>query len=413
MRRLFLRLRFCWLVAWQLAIWPIVVLFPRDNKKIIFGAWWGNQFSDNPKYFFRYLRDLNVGFKCYWFGNECLREKVVAEPGLTFVRKGSWRAHWHVLTASWIVSAISVGSDVTDFPTYGKVKQLSFWHGTSFKGLCNIDRKVQLSSNFFRRLIQRFSVPEFRLATPLYSFCSVSYEDMRFRLPLEEPWSFMPETTIAAGTARIDYLIQNAKNVPEINRVREKIGQLLGLPSRKRWYLYMPTYRQGLSVNYSLAGSKFLDEINRLLDSQDAIFIEKQHPQVLQHNKTKGGQVGNVYVVSQEQAALDIDTQELLLACDRLVTDYSSCFCDYEVMKRPVIHFAYDYDVYKSQERKATQDIEKVGAGPVAYDEKSFLSLLSLKDEELLARKGSQADYLVSGEKGQACETFAKWVGLI
>ena len=42
--------------------YPAVALMPRNPKKILFGAWWGNQFSDNPKYFLKYILSFNHGF---------------------------------------------------------------------------------------------------------------------------------------------------------------------------------------------------------------------------------------------------------------------------------------------------------------------------------------------------------------
>ena len=118
-------------------------------------------------------------------------------------------------------------------------------------------------------------------------------------------------------------------------------------------------------------------------------------------------------MMPSDKAMIDIDTQELLLASDLLITDYSSCFCDFASMKRPVIHFVYDYDEYTSTDRKEAHDIKEHAAGIVAYTEEELIKALSYNDEELLNHKGPKFQNLIEGEKGNACETFAKWVGLI
>ena len=395
-------------------MYPIVVLMPRNRKKILFGAWCGNQFSDNPKYFLKYILSLNQGFKCYWIGNDTIRSKVDAFDGVTFVKKGSLSAKWHLLTAKWLVSNLGAECDVTsNFPTYGRIKQLTFWHGAAYKGVCNRDYHAELDSNPFKRFKQYFLSRDFSVATPLYSWASFSFEEMKYLMPFEVPWQFKPEMSIAAGTARVDYLINNAQNSGENKRVKNYIAKSLGLPLEKKWYLYMPTFRKGVAINYSFMSSKQIDVINAILEKKNAILIEKQHPQVLQKNNIKGGWNGHVFMLPSDKAIVDIDTQELLLASDLLITDYSSCCCDFASMHRPVIHFVYDYNEYTSTERKEAHDIKEYALGFIAFTEDELVKALAYDDKELLNYEGPKAHTLLEGEKGHACETFAKWVGLI
>ena len=395
-------------------MYPIVVLMPRNRKKILFGAWCGNQFSDNPKYFLKYILSLNQGFKCYWIGNETIRSRVDAFDGVTFVKKGSFSAKWHLLTAKWLVSNLGAECDVTSsFPTYGRIKQLTFWHGAAYKGVCNRDYHAELDSNPFRRFKQYFISRDFSVATPLYSWASFSFEEMRFLMPFEVPWQFKPEMSIAAGTARVDYLINNAQNREENKRVKNSIAKSLGLPLEKKWYLYMPTFRKGVGINYSFMSSTQIDVINTILEKKNAILIEKQHPQVLQKNNIKGGWNGQVFMLPSDKAIVDIDTQELLLASDLLITDYSSCCCDFASMHRPVIHYVYDYKDYTSTERKEAHDIKEYALGYVTFTEDEVIKALAYDERVLLNFKGPKAHTLLEGERGCACETFAKWVGLI
>lgn len=401
-------------ILYLLLMYPVVVLFPRDNKKILFGAWYGNQFSDNPKYFLKYILSLNKGFKCYWIGNKSIQSKVEAFEGVQFVLKGSTAAKWHLLTARWLVSNLGAECDVTGkFPTYGRIKQLSFWHGAAFKGVCHRDYHAELSSNPFKRFAQYFLSRDFNIATPLYSWASFSFEEMRFLMPFEVPWQFKPEMSIAAGTARVDYLINNANNQKEIIRVKNNIAWTIGLPIDKKWYLYMPTYRKGKEIVFSFLSSAQISMINSILESKNAILIEKQHPLVLLKSNIKEWQNGNIYMLPSDKATFDIDTQELLLSSDLLITDYSSCCCDFATMNRPVIHYVCDYNEYTSTERKEAHDINEYALGYVAFNEDELIKALSFDDKDLLGFKGCKGNELIEGEKGNACETFAKWVGLI
>ena len=395
-----------------LLLCPVVILFPRDRKKIIFGAWWGNQFADNPRYFLQYILQLKMGYKCYWVGKSHLKDLVDKVPGVTFVRKDSLSAIWHVLTAKWFVSNLGVDADITTFPTYGKIKFLTFWHGTIIKGPAYGGRSVKIEGNFFHRLAMRFYVPEFNVACPLYAYASFSNEDMRYSMPKECPWQFKPEWSIAAGTPRIDYLIQNVGNNVELRRVREKCAKILSIPLDKKWYLYAPTFRKGLAVTYTFLDCKDRVLLDEILERNNAIIIEKQHPQIIEARNIADMKSNTLYIVSKVQSR-ELEMQELLLACDRLITDYSSSFFDFEAMARPVIHFAYDYNTYSSDKRGVLYSLHDIAAGPVVKTEKELISAIGMSDNELLSKKGPKAAERIAGEKGNACETFAKWVGLI
>lgn len=399
-------------ILWLLLLWPIVAFFPRDKKKIIFGAWWGNQFADNPRYFLKYILQLNKGYKCYWFGKEHLRGQVAEIPGVTFVRKDSICSIWHVLTAKWIVSNICIDADVTKFPTFGKVKLLSFWHGTIIKGAAKGDRNVKFEGSWVHRFAMRFSTPEFNVACPMYAYASFSNEDMRYSMQKELPWEFKPEMSIAAGTPRIDYLIQNKDNETEISRVREKCAKILSIPLDRKWYLFAPTFRRELAVNYSFSNCKDGQRLDEILKSKNAIIIEKQHPQIIEKFNIKDSQFGRICIVSKDQAR-HLEMQELLLSCDRLITDYSSPFFDFEAMNRPVIHFAYDYDSYSSDKRGLLYPLDEIAAGPIVKTEDELLSAMEMDDDMLLSQKGAHAAERIAAEKGHACATFAKWVGLV
>ena len=68
-----------------LLVSPVVVLFPRNPRKIVFGAWGGRQFSCNPKYLFQYLAPRGE-FVCVWVGDEALRGEVLKTPRAHFAR---------------------------------------------------------------------------------------------------------------------------------------------------------------------------------------------------------------------------------------------------------------------------------------------------------------------------------------
>lgn len=84
----------------------------------------------------------------------------------------------------------------------------------------------------------------------------------------------------------------------------------------------------------------------------------------------------------QEHAdvALDVsrypDTQELLLASDVLVTDYSSVMFDYSILARPMVFLASDLDHYQRELRGFYLDLEVEAPGPVVRSGEALLEVL-------------------------------------
>lgn len=393
----------------------LATLMPRNPKKILFGAWWGQQFSDNPKYFLKYLLDLNQGFKCYWIGNEEIRSQVEACPGVHFVRKGSLIVRWHILTAKWACVNLGFDCDITNSPTYGQLRLLSFWHGTAFKGALHRGYVPPTFEFKGKRLAEKIKVLRGKLwhaAHTVEAWASFSSHRMIDVMTWEAPWMFSRERSISGGTAKIDFLIRNKANETLRSSLRKKYTQVLGLPTDKRWYLYMPTWRNGLELKYSFSHSEMLDEFQAVLESQNAIIVEKQHPQVIQALNIDAWHQGSVYVVPND-AMPQIDAQELLLCADRLISDYSSCLFDFECMGRPVIHYAYDYDSFKNDDRGFEYELSEIAAGPVVKNEEALLNALKMSDDEIVRAKGEHWQLPIDGENGKGCETFAKWMGVI
>ena len=178
----------------------------------------------------------------------------------------------------------------------------------------------------------------------------------------------------------------------------------------KKWFLFVPTWRHDKKYLYSFSTSSQVDKISCILNDHDAILIEKQHPIVLesmifnQFNHIKVPQ--NIRILNREEAHI-IDTQELLMACDRLITDYSSIYFDFVLMNRPVIHFTYDYEHFMQLDFGFCYDIRKYGGGPFAYSEEELLSFMRFSDDDLLKmRNEATKKELLEYVHGNSCENY-------
>lgn len=133
----------------------------------------------------------------------------------------------------------------------------------------------------------------------------------------------------------------------------------------KKIVLYAPTFRDGhlddfrLPLNLSLLEEKLSD---------DFVVLLRLHPAV--HSALKVDQPDFVFDYSSWP-----DINELLLAADVLVTDYSSTPFEFALLNRPMIFFAYDFEEYRDQ-RGLWGDYANLVPGPIVRTTEEMIDCL-------------------------------------
>ncbi|SNY70579.1 bifunctional glycosyltransferase/CDP-glycerol:glycerophosphate glycerophosphotransferase [Paractinoplanes atraurantiacus] len=175
--------------------------------------------------------------------------------------------------------------------------------------------------------------------------------------------------TLEVGYPRNDRL---ARATPaESAAMRERLGIAPG----RRVVLYMPTHREWLP-----AGSHVL-EVERLAAAlgPDTVLLVREHyfhvPAEMSGQTPSSG--GRIMDVSGHPVV-----EDLYLAADVLLTDYSSAMFDFAVLDRPVVVYAPDWQVYREL-RGTYFDLLAEPPGAVATD---YLALIDL------FRSGAYAD---------------------
>jgi hypothetical protein len=111
-------------------------------------------------------------------------------------------------------------------------------------------------------------------------------------------------------------------------------------PGGERIYAYMPTWKDYLSVDAVVAESE------ELLTYLDENLAEDQILYVNLHHKVSDSLDYSRFRKIRRFPA-DVDSYELLAATEALITDYSSVFYDYLVLRRQIILYCADYEKYK------------------------------------------------------------------
>ena len=127
----------------------------------------------------------------------------------------------------------------------------------------------------------------------------------------------------------------------DINRIRNSISELYNLPAHALWILYAPTFR-GTYREQQHIDNQIVNPI------VERAFADKFGKEVVILNRAH---------ISKDKSSLELpdscidvtsysDMQELLLACDVLVTDYSSSVWDFSMTGKPGFLFVPDLETY-------------------------------------------------------------------
>lgn len=134
--------------------------------------------------------------------------------------------------------------------------------------------------------------------------------------------------------------------------------------------LYAPTWRDN---HFDARGYRRVSHIDpaRILEviGGNGRIVLRGH-----HNTVRGASGRQRGVVD---ATNHPDINDLLLAADLLITDYSSVMFDYVVTGKPVLFLVPDIEEYRDQTRGFCFDLEEVAPGPVCRSSDELMDALS------------------------------------
>lgn len=182
-----------------------------------------------------------------------------------------------------------------------------------------------------------------------YDCCNVDvvcYESEYSKIILHRALRTNEASMIPSGLPRNDELYRVSSE--QVRSLRNK----LGMPFDKKVILYAPTWRDSsdLGKDYVLAPPIDFDKWAKELDNEYVVLLRTHHL------TTK---LMNVKFNDFVRDFTDYPRiNDLFMVADILISDYSACIADFSILERPIICFAYDYDMYK-QQRGLYIDFEK------------------------------------------------------
>lgn len=333
-------------------------LIKRDPKLIVFGAWWGKKYDDNPKALFEYVINKRKDIKAIWLTSNPSVYTKLKSQNMPVAMSSSIKALWYALKAKYSVVCTS-DRDIGDSIFYltGYQVTINLWHGVPLKKIVYDDEY-----NYSREPKKGFDgwfekkVSYFKRKTYYYSTSEV------FKKIYQSCFNVDESHVVNIGQVRNDYFF-----IDHDNPFREKYSEY------KKIILYMPTHRKEGKESMDMTRILDLNKLNNLLKVNNTVLLIKKHYYHWHEPQIDNKVYSNVIEITNEQP----NAQELLDAADILITDYSSCYIDYLLLNRPIIFYSYDLANYLATDRDMYFDYKQIAPGRICSTKDELLEEIS------------------------------------
>ena len=324
----------------------ILHLFPIKNNRIVINSYIGQQYACSPKYISKKMLEMYPNdFEIIWFFNEPNKYSFLRKDGIKLVRYRSLGHLYYEATAR--VSINNIGSYSWN-PLRRGQEHINTWHAA-------VDyKKVALSEPRNDYVMKKTLLMTTAETTLFLSACRFFSEKN-----LIEDFNYKGKV-LEAGLPRNDnlYIGNNEKIV-------DKVKKRYGIHEKDFVVLYAPTWRYDEKntipdLNFELLASVIEEKVGR-----PCTIIYRAH----HITGSTGIRKTNVIDVTDYP-----DSQEILMASDALITDYSSMIWDFSLTKRPCFVYAPDVDTF-IHDRGFNIPIEKWGF-PICRTNEELISAI-------------------------------------
>ncbi len=368
----------------RLAYRLVYRLIPCDSKTVLFISFHGRGYSDNPKAIHQYMLQ-EERFREYRFVWAIKHHKGKHVEGARVIEYFSIPYFFYLARSKYWIANCKLPKYVLK-----KEKQiyLQTWHGTPLKRLAH-DIIVPEGTTFYRsgmtademRNTYDNDVAKYNYMISPNSFCTEVFQSA---------FQIERKRLIETGYPRNDMLT----NITEEQIIA--IKQRMQLPMDKNIILYAPTWRDNsfITSGYTLELQADFIKWKKVLGN-DSIVLFKPHYLIINKFENNPELKDFLYSIDAKE-----DINDLYVVADQLITDYSSVFFDYAILKRPIYFYMYDLEEYKEELRGFYLDIYKDLPGDIYETEDALLDAVQLRsyDYERLHKFNERFNHAQSGD---------------
>ncbi|MFE7748024.1 CDP-glycerol glycerophosphotransferase family protein [Streptomyces sp. NPDC057428] len=289
---------------------------PLDPRLAVYGAYWNRGVACNPAAVYEKARELVPHIRGVWVVSSRHLDRM--PPGVPYVIEGS-RAYWRTMaTATYLVNNSSFPGGFTKRP--GQV-YLQTHHGTPLKtmGLDQYPYPALTNGVDFERIVAHTDQWDFSLSANPHS--SEVWDRVYPSAYEQLPYGYPRNDVLCTATAE------------QAGKIRAELGIAPGATV----LLYAPThrdYRRGFVPRLDV------ERLARELGPGGVLLVRAHYF----YGRSAGTEA--------TERVIDVTghprVEELCVAADALITDYSSLMFDYACLDRPIIIYAPDWEAYRA-----------------------------------------------------------------
>jgi CDP-glycerol glycerophosphotransferase len=360
----------------------VLVRLPVRPGSAMFESQLGRVYGDSPKYVYRALRAADPTRRVVW---SYAASSAGWPTDAILVRRATWRYFYELARAEFWVDNQGLPHVAT---RRRETTYLQTWHGSPYKAMGYDQPQLQFGPPQQRR--------HFAQGVGRWThFCVQSrYADEVFRKAFAHKAESLP-----TGYPRNDPLLRSDPAEAKALAAR------LELPDDRRIVLYAPTFRDSQRI------TRGRPEFPLNLAQMSELVGDRCYLLVRSHYLDRGSVAARYSNFARDVSDYP-DTTELLLVADALITDYSSVMFDYALLRRPMLFYAYDLELY-TQTRGAYFDLEAEAPGPVVKTQEEVLSWLADPEaahEAHAERFGRFLEKFCTYESGDAAQAVVQRV---
>lgn len=359
-------------LALRLVCGAVSVCFPLKKKKVFFKSYHGLRYACNPRFISEKLHEMAPDYDIVWSFKE--PQKIDDFPGYArSVKAGSLSECVEMFTAKVCIFNAGI---VLPCKRKGQFF-LDTWHGDrAFK-------RVDESADGKAALSDAYRIMDVVLSGSDYAD-KVYHDAMKFKGEI-----------MHCGTPRNDMFFCDSS--ARLENVRKKLNI-----NADCVLTFAPTFRGICDGVAELDFPVLLDQLEAKTGKTWCVLIRQHYKVKVSDNWNRDSRIIN--------ASSYPEMQDILLASDIVISDYSSLVGDYVLLNRPVFLYVPDLEEYKSG-RGLYFDIEKSPFWYARSEAELFEKILNVDAES--ARKNCHDILDFYGhvcEKGDSSEQVCRWI---
>lgn len=297
------------------------------NNKIVFCNFLGKSYGCNPKYIAEEIIKRNLPYELIWLISKKSFKKNFPQ-NIRLVNVNSEKAWKELASAKLWISNCRMNM----FFRKGLFKKehqyyIQTWHGSL--GIKKLDADVQ---NFIKDSNKSW-VSQSKIDSQNMDYL-ISNSLFESRILPKAMW--FNNKVQEYGHPRNDIFFNNNE------QIIRKIKNYYKINENYKIALYVPSFRDDQNLDwYTINYDRILNSLNNKF-GHDWVFLARLHPKIKYFKlKQKNKNIIN---------ATDYpDIQELLVASDIAITDYSSCIFDFMLSRKPAFIYATDIEKYNNE----------------------------------------------------------------